>query len=110
MPELLDVKEMARDNFEEAASNLDKDLAAAKTPEQARAIRANHEKALAIYMGCLRKGLSEADGAWKALLKAAQTAKDEIIAAREAAEGIADRIKKLGALTEAVSKLVKAAA
>lgn len=109
MPKLSDVKEIARSTFEDAASNLDNDLAASETPKQARMIMDNHDRALAIYLACLRKGLECADDSWTPLFAKAVEARAAIIAEREESEDIAERIRKLGALTDAVAKLVKAA-
>lgn len=103
-----DVQAIARRNFEQARSKKHADLAATKTPAEARAVEDNYEATLAAYLKTLIDGFEAASGDWDRLRAEAEAAEEELRCAREKAEGTVATINALGKLTGAVTKLVEA--
>ena len=103
-----DVLEVARHNFEQAQQHRPADLAAARTPDQVKAVLDNHAAALAAYLECLGDAFQAANGAWDALLAEAKEAEKEAKDARQHALTLSGQIAAMGKLTGAVGKLIDA--
>lgn len=103
-----EVQAIALRNFEQAKASKHADLAATKTPAEARAVADNYEAAMAAYLKTLIDGFEAASGDWDQLRDEAEAAEEELCRAREKAEGTVATINALGKLTGAVTKLVEA--
>ena len=89
--------------------NLDADLAASRTPSEARAVQDNHDSLLASYMEALRTAFECSSADWEQLLGDAQDAQNAVDDARHNAGTLAERLGAMTSLTTAVSNLIEAA-
>ncbi len=104
-----EVVRAARDAFEDAHRNRDADLAATRTPDEARAVQDNHDAALANYLLALRTAFNCGGADWEQALADARHAQAAVDEARIEAETLIDRLGAITALTGAAGRLIEAA-